>query len=85
MGLGILRAVKMTSIVGKRFLHIGRKNGNKGIAARVSPYIIDVMNNPIISIDHIHNICNMMAETELLAGVIRLVTVIFSLRKFFHK
>jgi len=38
MGLGILRAVKMTSIVGKRFLHLGRKNGNKGIAARVSPY-----------------------------------------------
>jgi len=82
MGFGFLRAVKLTSIVGKRFLHIRRNSGNKGIAARVSPYIIDIMNNPIISIDHIHNICNMMAETELLAGVIRFVTVIMSIKRF---
>ncbi len=85
MGLGIIRMVKMTSIVGKRFLHIGGANSNKSITVRMSPYIIDIMNNPIISIDHIHNMCNMMAETELLAGVIRFVTVVFSLRRFFHK
>ena len=82
MGLGISHVVKFTSIVGKRFLYIGRKNGNKGIATRVSPYIIDIMNNPILSIDHIHNICNMMAETELLAGVIRFVSVILSIKRF---
>lgn len=82
MGLGILRAVKMTSIVGKRFLHIGGANSNKSITVRMSPYIIDIMNNPILSIDHIHNICNMMAETELLTGVIRFVTVIMSIRRF---
>ena len=74
--------VKMTSIIGKRFLYIGRKYGNKSISARVAPYIIDIMNNPILSIDHIHNICNMMAETELLTGVIRFVTVIMSIRRF---
>ena len=79
MGLGISHVVKMTSIIGKRFLYIGRKYGNKSISARVAPYIIDIMNNPILSIDHIHTICNMMAETELLAGVIRFVTVILSL------
>ena len=82
MGLGISHVVKMTSIIGKRFLYIGRKYGNKSISARVAPYIIDIMNNPIISIDHIHTICNMMAETELLAGVIRFVTVIMSIKRF---
>ena len=82
MGLGISHVVKMTSIVGKRFLYIGRKHGNKAISARVSPYIIDIMNNPVISYEHIHTICNMMAETELLAGVIRFVSVIMSIKRF---
>jgi len=82
MGLGISHVVKMTSIIGKRFLYIGRKYGNKSISARVAPYIIDIMNNPILSIDHIHTICNMMAETELLAGVIRFVTLIMSIKRF---
>ena len=82
MGLGISHVVKMTSIIGKRFLYIGRKSGNKSISARVAPYIIDIMNNPILSIDHIHTICNMMAETELLAGVIRFVTLIMSIKRF---
>jgi hypothetical protein len=82
MGLGISHVVKMTSIVGKRFLYIGRKHGNKAISARVAPYIIDILNNPILSYDHIHTICNMMAETELLAGVIRFVSVILSIKRF---
>jgi hypothetical protein len=82
MGLGISHVVKFTSIVGKRFLYIGRKHGSKAISARVSPYIIDIMNNPVISYEHIHTICNMMAETELLAGVIRFVSVILSIKRF---
>ena len=49
MGLAISSVMKMTSIVGKRFLYIGRKHGNKSISARVSPYIIDILNNPILS------------------------------------
>ena len=85
MGFSIGRLLKITSIVGRRFLHLGRKQSNKSVAARVSPYVIDIMNNPILSIEHIHNICNMMMETELLTGIIRFVTVIISLRKFFHK
>ena len=85
MGIGILRVVKMTAIAGKRFLYIGRKHGKKAISVRVSPYIIDIMNNPIISYDHIHTICNMMVETELLAGVIRFVSVIMSIQKFIPK
>ena len=76
MGIGFLRVVKMTAIAGKRFLYIGRKHGNKAISARVSPYI---------SYDHIHTICNMMVETELLAGVIRFVSVIMSIQKFIPK
>ena len=82
MGLAISSVMKMTSIVGKRFLYIGRKCGNNSISARVSPYIIDILNNPILSYDHIHNICNMMIETELLAGVIRFVSVIMSIKRF---
>ena len=82
MGIGILRVVKMTSIVGKRFLYIGRKHGNRTVSARVSPYIVDIINNPVISYEHIHNICNMMAETELLAGVIRFVSVLMSIKRF---
>ena len=82
MGIGILRVVKMTSIVGKRFLYIGRKHGNRTVSARVSPYIVDIINNPVISYEHIHTICNMMAETELLAGVIRFVSVLMSIKRF---
>tara|TARA_R110000782_G_scaffold52310_3_gene112296 strand:+ start:1775 stop:2026 length:252 start_codon:yes stop_codon:yes gene_type:complete len=82
MGIGILRVVKMTSIVGKRFLYIGRKHGNRAVSARVSPYIVDIINNPVISYEHIHTICNMMAETELLAGVIRFVSVLMSIKRF---
>jgi hypothetical protein len=82
MGIGILRLVKMTTIVGKRFLYIGRTRGNRSVSARVSPYIVDIMNNPILSYDHIHTICNMMVETELLAGVIRFVSVLMSIQRF---
>lgn len=82
MGFGFLRVVKMSTIVGKRFLYIGRQHGKKAISTRVSPYIIDMLNNPVISYDHIHNICNMMAETELLAGVIRFMSIIISIKRF---
>ena len=85
MGIGILRMVKMSAIVGKRFLYMGKKHGNKAVSARVSPYIIDIMNNPIISYDHLHTICNMMVETEVLAAVIRFVSVLVSIQRFVPK
>ena len=85
MGIGILRLAKMSTIIGKRFLYIGKKHGNKTISARVSPYIVEIINNPVMTNDHIQQICNMMVETELLAGVIRIVSVIVSLQKFIPK
>ncbi|MAT63915.1 MAG: hypothetical protein CL881_08985 [Dehalococcoidia bacterium] len=85
MGIGILRLAKMSTIIGKRFLYIGKKHGNKTISARVSPYIVEIINNPVMTYDHIQQICNMMVETELLAGVIRIVSVIVSLQKFIPK
>ena len=85
MGIGILRLAKMSTIIGKRFLYIGKTHGNKTISARVSPYIVEIINNPVMTYDHIQQICNMMVETELLAGVIRIVSVIVSLQKFIPK
>ena len=82
MGIGLVRVVKMS---GKRLLYLKRKPGKNAVSARVSPYIIEIINNPIMSYEHIHNICNMMVETELLAGVIRFVSVIMSIQKFTPK
>ena len=85
MVFNLSRIVRLTSIVGKRSLYIGRKLGPRSISSRVSPYIIDFINHPAISYDHIQHACKVLAETELLTGVIRIVSILISIRKFIPK